>query len=268
MTLEALTEDFFARHPELSLGALGASLNAAALDLRPFGREARYFNAERHPALVERYRAANLYSFPGELALPGWVLSDLYLLPGVIGLLLCPATELKPAIRKRLELHPDDEAIAAAYVAAPSVTPGLFIGVSLISLFPEIRAGAWVKALTLKMLRAKKLRGIAQWSNPSIRVHTRMGPMRVVGPVPGTHEFRARSFVYESDLADEALWGEAMARRQVSPPTCRIKSDDLPALAELLARAEAGEVITLTPPGLDASGYLLICESREEPPGG
>lgn len=262
--MRSLTAEFFARHPEISFGAVGAALNAEALDLRPFGWPARYFEAERHPGLVERYRAANLYSFPGELALPGWVLSDLYLMPGAIGLLLCPATELKPAVRKRLELHADDEAIAAAYVAAPTVTPGLFVGVSLISLLPGIHAGAWVKSLTLKMLRATKLRGIAQWSNASLRVHTRMGPIRVVGAVPGTHEFRARSFVYESNLADEALWGEAMARRLMSSPTQRIKSDDGPALAALLQRAEEGEMILLVPPGLDTSGYLLVHEGPPE----
>lgn len=262
--MQSLTAEFFSRHPHIRFGALGAAHNEGALDLRPFGCSARYFEAERHPELVERYRAANLYSFPGELALPGWVLSDLYLLPGAIGLLLCPATELKPPVRKRLELHPDDEAIAAAYVAAPSVTPGLFIGVSLISLLPGIHAGAWVKSLTLKMLRASKLRGIAQWSNPSLRVHTRMGPIRIVGAVPGTHEFRAKSFVYESNLADEVLWGEAMARRLMKAPTLRIKSDDGPVLADLLRRAEEGEVILLVPPGLDAQGYLLVHEGPPE----
>jgi hypothetical protein len=258
--MATLTAEFFARHPELRFGAIGAAINAASLDLRPFGCQAKYFEAERHPSLVERYRAANLYSFPGELALPGWVLSDLYLMPGAIGLLVCPANELKPPVRKRLELHPDDEAIAAAYLAAPSVTPGMFIGVSLISLIPGIHAGAWVKARTLKMLQAKRLRGIAQWSNPSIRVHTRMGPIRIVGAVPGTHEFRAKSFVYESRLDDEALWGEAMARRLTLAPTHRMKSDDLPAITSLLERAEAGETILLVPPGLDASGYLLVQE--------
>lgn len=262
--MRSLTAEFFARHPQISFGALGAASNAEALDLEPFGCKARYFEAERHPALVERYRAANLYSFPGELALPGWVLSDLYLMPGAIGLLICPATELKPPVRKRLELHPDDEAIAAAYVGAPSVVPGRFVGVSLISLVPGIHAGAWVKALTLKMLRAKSLRGIAQWSNPSLRVHTRMGPIRIVGAVPGTHEFRARSFVYESHLEDEALWGEAMARKLTPTPTQRIKSDDAPALTDLLRRAEEGETLLLVPPGLDTSGYLLVHEGSPE----
>jgi hypothetical protein len=260
--MRALTAAFFAAHPELSLGALGAGVHQAALDLAPFGKEARYFPAEQHAARVERYRAISRLAFGGELSLPGWVLSDLYLLPGVIGLLLGPARALPEATRERLGLHPDDEAIAAAYVAVPSVTAGLFVGVSLISLVPGIQAGAWIKALTLKMVRAKRLRGVSQWRNPSVRVHTRMGALRLVGAVPGAHELRARSFVYESDLEGEARIGEAMARRLALAPTRRIHCEDLPALAALLERAEAGETIEVVPPGVDAAGEVLIREGR------
>jgi hypothetical protein len=258
--MDDLCAEFFARHPEISLGALGAAANAEALDPAPFGKPLRYFRAEEHPELVERYRSANGYAFPGELALPGWVLSDLYLLPGAIGLLLCPARTLAVPLRKRLSLHADDLAIAAAYLGAPTVTRGLFIGVSLISLLPGIHAGAWVKALSLRMLRATKMRGIAQWQNPSVRVHTRMGPLRVVGAVPGTHEFRHKSFVYETDLSHDSRWREAMARRLTIPPTRRLAPDDAPALENLLDRAQAGESIHIVPPGLDAKDGLLIHE--------
>lgn len=263
--MKSLADDFFARHPELTLAALGADANRHVLDLSPFGQTVRYHAAEKNPHLVELYRAANLYSFPGELALPGWVLSDLYLLPGVIGLLTCSARELKPALRKRLSLSSEDEAIAAAYVAAPSIVPRLGIGVSLISLIPAIHAGTWVKALTMKMMRLERLRGVAQWANPAVRVHTRMGPLRVVGSVPGTHEFRSRSFVYESDLQDEASWEEAMARKTQLAPTRKIPSTDLEALGALLDRAESGERILVVPPGLDASSNVLVREeaSRE-----
>jgi hypothetical protein len=260
--MHALSDAYFAAHPELSLGALGSSANEAWLNLMPFGRPARYLAAERHAALVERYRAANLAAFRGVLPLPGWVLSDLYLLPGAIGMLLCPASALPAEARARLDLHPDDEAIAAAYVAVPSVQAGTFIGVSLISLLPGIQAGAWVKALTLRMLRARRLRGVAQWANPSVRVHTRLGPIRLLGTVPGAHEHSEQSFVYESDLGDEAALAEAMQRRFVVAPTRQISKDHLPALRALLGRAEAGETILLVPPGLTEAGEILIHEAR------
>lgn len=253
-----LARDFFGRHPELSLAALGAGDNARALDLEPFGRPSTYFAAELHPELVALYREANALAFPGALALPGWVLSDLYLMPGAIGLLTCEARVLDVPVRKRLGLRPDDRAIAAAYFGAPTVHPGTFIGVSLLSLVPKIVAGAWIKALTLRMLGAKRLRGVAQWQNPSVRVHTRMGPLRVVSSVPGTHEFKARSFVYESDLGDDAAWSSAMQRRLDLRVDARIPATEIDALAVILQRAEAGETIRVVPPGLDASGRVLL----------
>jgi hypothetical protein len=253
-----LARGFFDRHAELSLGALGAADNERALGLEPFGRTATYFAAERHPELVALYREANALAFPGELALPGWVLSDLYLMPGAIGLLTCEARVLDVPARKRLGLKPDDRAIAAAYFGAPTVHPGTFIGVSLLSLVPRVLAGAWVKALTLRMLGAKRLRGVAQWQNPSVRVHTRMGPLRVVSSVPGTHEFRAKSFVYESDLTDESVWSAAMQRRLDMPIDARIPATDLEALGRILARVEEGETIHVVPPGLDPSGRVLL----------
>ena len=256
--MHEMARDFFARHADVALGALGAAGNARSLDLAPFGVPVKYYAAERHPNLVERYRDANALAFPGDLTLPGWVLSDLYLLPGAIGLLVCPGRFLDVPTRKRLGLHPDDEAVAAAYYGAPAVEPGTFIGVSLLSLVPKILAGAWVKALTLRMLRAQRLRGVAQWQSPSIRVHTRMGPLRVVSSVPGTHEFRAKSFVYESDLTDPERWTQAMARRAAASPDEKIHGSDAARLGALCERAEAGESILIVPPGLDAGGNVLV----------
>jgi len=247
--MHALTAAYFAAHPELSLAALGPAANAAALDLAPFGHAARYFPAERHADLCARYHAANHAAFsspaaPPSWTLPGWVLSDLFLLPGAIGLLL------------------REDAIAASYVAVPSVVPGMFIGVSMISAAPGLGAGAWIKALTLRMFGARRMRGVAQWGNPSVRSHTRLGPLRLVGAVPGAHELGARSFVYESDLGDEGALAAAMERRISPAPTRRIPNDDLPALSALLARAEAGEVIHIVAPGLTETGEVLIHEAR------
>lgn len=256
--MQKTVRDFFARHGGVSFGALGAGENRLELDLEPWGIPTRFFAAEERPELVERYRAANVFAFPGELALPGWVLSDLYLLPGALGLLLAPASLLAPPLRKRLELKPEDEAIVAAYLGAPTVTRHLFIGVSLISLAPGLQAGAWVKSLTLKMLRAERMRGVAQWANPSVRVHTRLGPLRVVGPVPGIHEFRERSFVYETHLRDERMWQACMARRIDIAPTEKVPAGDLERLGAVLAAAQAGELVHVVPPGLDAHGNVLL----------
>ena len=256
--MRVLAATFFARHPELSLAALGATANAEALELKPAGVPAKYLAAEHHAELVAQYRELNQLAFH-PLGVPSWVLSDLYLLPGAIGLLRCPARMLEDKAREQLGLADEALAIGAAYYAAPSVVPGLVIGVSLLSFVRGIHAGSWVKMLTLRMLRAQRMRGVAQWNNPSVRVHTRLGPLRLVGRVPGDHEYADRSFLYETELGHEARQVAAMQRQLILPPTLRVAVDDSEALGALLRRAEQAEVLHLVPPGVEA-GRVLVHE--------
>jgi len=251
---------FFARYPECRFRALGARDNAGALDLAPFGQAASYLDAAAHPAWVARYLAANRARFSGPVALPGWVLVDLYLLPAAIGLLTCPTRlcDVRPE-----GLDDDDEAVAAAYYAAPSIVPGTVVGVSLISLRGGIGAAAIIKALTLKMLRATSQQGIAQWDNPSLRVHTRMGSLRLLGPVPSAHGKAEESFLYAVDLADEARWREAMVRPRtistdVPEGAAWMPVADRRELRALLDRAASGERIEILPPGLSDGGTHVL----------
>jgi hypothetical protein len=261
--MHALFADFLAEHPECTLRALGARENRVALDLAPFGHPVDFLDAAEHPRWVERYHAANRARFPGPLALPGWVLVDLYLMPAAIGLITCPARfcDVRPDLPDPSD---DEETVAAAYYAAPSVVPGTVVGVSLISLREGIGAPGIVKALTLAMLRARRQRGIAQWQNRSLRVHTRLGPLRLEGPVPGAHGVAGESFVYVVDLGDPAAV-EAALRRPASAPDPTppegarwVPARDRRALAELLERAAAGERVEMLPPGLSADGENVL----------
>lgn len=264
--MHALFADFLAEHPECAFRALGARANREALDLAPFGQPIDFLDAAAHPEWVERYHAANLARFAGPLALPGWVLVDLYLMPAAIGLITCPA---RLCDHRPEGLGDDEETVAAAYYAAPSVVPGTFVGVSLISLRERIRAAGLVKALTLAMLRARRQRGIAQWNNRSVRVHTRLGPLRIEGPVPGAHDKAAESFAYSIDLTDPAAVEAAMRRPAgmpdpEAPAGARwIPVADRRALADLLHRATAGEPVFILPPGLSADGRNVLVQHGE-----
>lgn len=251
---------FLSRHPECRFRALGAVQNEAALNLDPFGHAIELIDAAAHPAWVERYHAANRARFPGALALPGWVLVDLYLMPAAIGLITCPARYLDATPEG---LGPDDEGIAAAYYAAPSVAPGTVIGVSLISLRESLGGAAIVKAMTLEMLRATTQRGIAQWSNRSLRVHTRLGPLRLLGPVPSAHGKATESFVYAVDLRDHAAVAAAITRPRGPDPEAPegarwIDARDEATLSALALRAAKGERIEILPPGLSSDGARVL----------
>jgi hypothetical protein len=261
--MHALFADFLAQHPECRFRALGARANREALDLAPFGHPVEFLDAAEHPRWVERYHAANRACFQGPLALPGWVLVDLYLMPAAVGLITCPARLCD--VRADLpDLAGDEEAVAAAYYAAPSLVAGTVVGVSLISLREGIGGPGIVKALTLAMLRARRQRGVAQWQSRSLRVHTRLGPLRLEGPVPGAHEKAGESFVYAVDLGDSAATAAALRRSASAPDPAPpegarwVPTADRAALAALLDRAAAGERVEILPPGLSADGQNVL----------
>ncbi len=255
--MRELLAEYVARFPRLRFGLLGTRHHRHQLDLEPLGFPAAFHAAEDNADLARQYKIANGLRFQGELSLPGWVFSDLYLLPGAIGLALVPAEQLDPRTQAQLGVSGQQPAIAAAYYAAPSLTPGVVYGVSLIGLLEGRRLGYWVKLLTLKALRAHKQRGIAQWTNLSLRVHTRFGPMRILGPVPGEHDLKDQSFVYEVDVTDDAKLRAAALRQPVLPTNLWVAGSDVAQTQLLCQRAARGEDLYLVGPGLEHETLFL-----------
>ena len=223
---------FFAEHPRFRLAALGHAANFASLELSPLGIPAQPRDAAREPALVARYHQANAARFGGPLALPGWVLVDLYLMPGAISLVL------------------DGEEIVAAWCGVPTVTPGVVMGVSLLSLREGIGAAYVAKRCGVAMFRAAVQRGITQWDSASLRSHTRLGPLRVVGPAPAAHGEAARSFVYECAISASQ-----------SAPSRWMDPVDGPAMA---ARAAGGESVWVVAPGAAGGRVALRVGAQRE----
>jgi hypothetical protein len=175
--------------PALGRGCRVVALGSAAardhLDLRAGGIvDVTFADAARSPELVGRYHALNLRCFGGPLTLPGWVLADLYLLPAAITLLM------------------EGDSIVAAYYAAPTLVPGAFVGVSLLSTREGQGLGTAVKAVGLAVLGARVARGVTQWSSRALAVHARFGDLVVEGPAPAVHGLAEHSFVYRCVLGE------------------------------------------------------------------
>jgi len=253
--MRELVGEFFATHPHIELWALGASAHRSVVELEPYGVPARFVGAESSPDVVKAYFAFNRNAFSGDLQLPGWVLTDLYMLPGIVGLLVGPLDGLEP--QWPLSSFDGGKRIMAAYYSAPSLEPGLFVGVSLISAVAGLGAGPMIKALTLKMNRAARVRGVSRWEERPIRAHVKVGPLWIVSRTPGPHERAARSFVYET-LLDDTAGPAALLGRLKLPTTERHSIHDLAALDAILTRAEAGEKIAIVPPGVDEERMVCL----------
>ena len=81
-------QELFTKRPDLEMVALGSEVHRAQLDLLPLGIPVQFRSAESSPELVQAYHALNHQAFAAPLYLPGWVLADLFLLPGAVGLLV------------------------------------------------------------------------------------------------------------------------------------------------------------------------------------
>lgn len=247
MKIDNLVQNFFLKNPECTFKVLGIGENNIYLDLQPYGINALYLNAMVEQQWVDRYHQANQTRFSGALTLPGWVLCDLFLVPAAIGIITCPAKYISPQWRPP-DLKDDDEAIAAAFYAAPHLKPGTFVGVSLFSCREGIGVGAIVKAITLKMLKAKTQIGITQWSSHSLRIHTRLGNLKVLGPAPG-HDLAKNSFVYSIALDDSTR-----------PPSegYWVGLDDTRVLNQIMTQVCRGESkIEILAPGLSSDGAKI-----------
>jgi hypothetical protein len=217
--LAPLARPFLERAPWVRVVALGCPEVADALDLAPFGVPVTFVDAVRDTARVARYLEANRARFGGAVALPGWVLADLYLMPAAVTVLEDSSGE-----------------VLAAYYAAPTVEPGCVVGVSLFSTREGLGAATAAKALGLGILRARTARGVTQWRSRALRVHARFGDLSVEGPAPAVHGLAGESFRYRTEL-DAPVHGEA------HPVPVEVAQ----------ARVTAGERLRIATPGGDGT---------------
>ena len=224
--LASLARPFLDRHPRARVIALGCPETESSLDLEPFGVPVTFVDAVRDDGRVARYLAANRARFGGPVALPGWVLADLYLMPAAVTVL-------------------EDEAgeVIAAYYAAPTLEVGCVVGVSLFSMREGTGAATAAKALGLGILRACVARGVTQWRSRALGVHARFGDMVVEGPAPAVHGLAGDSFRYRTRLG----------------ATGRGVAESMP-VAEAMARVAAGERLVLAAPGGDGERVWVRAE--------
>ncbi len=255
---------FFAEHPECRLRALGARDNAPALDLAPFGQPVEYLDAAARPsvgralprrqprALPRRARAARLGprgSLPA--ARRDWP-PHLPRAPlrGAPGRPRGRGRGHRRRLLRRAQHRPRRGRRRVADLAPPEDRRGLDHQVAHPEDAPRHDAAR-----------------IAQWDNASLRVHTRMGALRLARARPERARDSRGGFHYAVDLADEGRWREAMTRPRTPPEDTLPGAAWLPvadgrALRALLDRAASGERIEILPPGLSSDGARVLVRCR------
>jgi hypothetical protein len=202
--------------------------------------------------LMRVYNVLNATAFGAKgIPLQNWVMIDLGLLPSAFLLVTLPARRagaamtdtrfgeaararggevLTPVLAEAGRLGYDGPIPVAGYCAAPTPVAGAWVGWSLCSAIPGI--GTTVKGLALEIYGARTLTGVAQFTDPGLRVHRKFGRMQVLcadlelHPVP--HTLVYRTDVFEDDVEPPG-------------PTTMMDCRDLAAQRAMQARIGAGE---------------------------
>lgn len=234
--------------------AFGAADNLAHLDPTPLGLPLRMLAAE-DPALADLHRTLNrlngLAYGAADLAMPLWVQLDCGLLPSAFVGFALPERALPPALRDQLDPHggPDALVPVSEAIAVPTLVPGRVVSFSLAALVPGL--GFATKLLALAAHRCREAIGVAQYDNPSLRLHARFGRLELVQARAIGHRYPDRTFVYR--LRVDPTWLARLDRgeRPEEPPAERwLDPADAPTIAWLANDLLAGRTWDVLPPGV------------------
>ena len=188
--------------------------------------------------LMRAYNVLNATAFGAKgIPLQNWVMIDLGLLPSAFLLVTVSRAAAEAAMadparsegeRRRIgavlpavlaeadRLDYPGPIPVAGYCAAPTPDRAAWVGWSLCSAIPGL--GTVAKGLALEAYGARTLTGVAQFYDPSLRVHRKFGPMRMLAavldlhPVTHTMAYRTEVFGVEDDDAEPTLWLDARDR--------------------------------------------------------
>ena len=157
------------------------------------------------------------------LGMPLWVFLDCCTLPSAMVGFAAPREALPEELARRLD--PDGSLAwlgVSEYMGLPSLEPGTVVGVSLFSLGRGVHLGTRSKALGLFALRARRQVGVAQYANPSVRLHLAFGDLELLAPRAPVHSRPEETFVYTAPVPDPGrlaamVGGRALERKERAP---------------------------------------------------
>ena len=157
------------------------------------------------------------------LGMPLWVFLDCCTLPSAMVGFAAPREALPEELARRLD--PDGSLAwlgVSEYMGLPSLEPGTVVGVSLFSLGRGVHLGTRSKALGLFALRARRQVGVAQYANPSVRLHLAFGDLELLAPRAPVHSRPEETFVYTAPVPDPGrlaamVGGRALERKDRAP---------------------------------------------------
>lgn len=197
---------------------VASSINLKYFDVAPFGLKITTENII-NPLRIDSQRFLSLLqvldrkSFGSEqLMVPKWLFYDCAEFPGGIFGFGFPSKELPLQAKRFMELDKGYDGLVpiSMLIAIPMIEPGVWMSHTLSSLSRALPGeglaglGALTKTLAIKVLRVRRLYGATQWDNPSVYIHAKFGPLKLVTAYTPAHSLE-NTFTYCVDINDEVL---------------------------------------------------------------
>ncbi|MGE3623015.1 MAG: hypothetical protein AB7H77_03955 [Bdellovibrionales bacterium] len=254
------------------------------LDTSPFGEKANIFLMENdeHGPFHEAYLLSNSLSFKSpDLKMPHWVLIDCALMQTAIVGFMKACKDLPESLLSHYRNDPGidldrlDFIPVSGQISSPSVGGESFVGISLFSLAKSIpegpsQLGLYTKALALEVYRAARQShyyGIAQYNNPSLKIHGRFTPrLEIHQPMVPLHPGKDMTLIYKMTVDfDPHRLDEPPS--EAGEPTFWLNARDISGKNRMQAGIADGKRYVIMPPfSVKRSGeiFLPIKEEKAE----
>jgi len=249
-------------------------------NLAPFVQPVRCFlleNAEHGP-FHEAYLLSNSLSFKSpDLKMPHWVMIDCALMQTAIVGFMKARDDLPEELLSHYRNDPSidldrlDALPVSGQISSPAFGLNNLVGLSLFSLARSIdgpqKLGLYTKALALEVYRAASCAayyGIAQYNNPSLRIHGRMSSrMEIYQPIVPLHPGKDMTLIYRMAVDfDPYKLDDTLP--PAAEPTFWLNARDIAGKTRMQAGIAEGKRYVIAPPFSVKRDGEIFLPIREE----
>ena len=232
---------------------LTESENLPHFKIVPFGKKARPIEVTdpQNGVFVDLLNQLDGLSYGNkDLAMPKWVGLDCAALPSAIVGLAKNLGECPSDLTKKFDIATGYTSLIpiSEYCAIPS-PGGVWIGHTCASLIKGAGLGLLTKLLALKVYQAHHLKGVAQYENDSVRLHTRIAALRLVSAITPAHNDQWNTFIYHHPVDQEGIESIFGSSQEMQDPTLLLDPTDLEQKIALQQHIKQGKEVSIVYPG-------------------
>lgn len=200
------------------------------------------------------------------LSMDRWVALDCGMLPSAFVGLAKKACDLSKDTRAKLSIPKDYDGFVPVtmYCAIPSVERGLWISHSLSSIDNGKGLGLATKIIGLMVYGAERIRGIAQYDNSSVKIHSKIADLKLVSAITFVHSIPEMTFIYEHDVDKDRLVSVLEGRTFKAEPSFLLDPKDIDKKKEMQEFIYSGaKDFYVVYPGITNNGLVPIIEREK-----